>query len=53
LEGILVKYFTVENFRAIKSESILAFDTDIKTESSCEAHPLIGLAGANASGFTI
>ena len=48
----MVKYFTVENFRAIKNESILAFDTNIKTESGCEAHPLIGLAGANASGKT-
>ena len=52
LEDILVKYFTVENFRAIKNESILAFDTLIKTDSGCEANPLIGLAGANASGKT-
>jgi AAA15 family ATPase/GTPase len=52
LEDILIKYFTVENFRAIKNESILAFDTHLKTESQSEAHPLIGLAGANASGKT-
>jgi len=52
LEGILIKYFTVENFRAIKNENILAFDTLIKIESGCKAHPLIGLAGANASGKT-
>jgi AAA15 family ATPase/GTPase len=50
MERILIKYFTVENFRAIKNENILAFDTLIK--SGCEAHPLIGLAGANASGKT-
>jgi len=48
----LIKYFTVENFRAIKNENILAFDTLIKTENGCKAHPLIGLAGANASGKT-
>jgi len=48
----LVKYFTIENFRAIKNESILTFDTQVKTTSGCQAHPLIGLAGANASGKT-
>lgn len=48
----MIKHFTVENFRAIKNKNILAFDTLIKTESGCEAHPLIGLAGANASGKT-
>ena len=48
----MVKYFIVENFRAIKNENVLTFDTHIKAASSCQAHPLIGLAGANASGKT-
>ena len=46
----MIKYFTVENFRSIKNESVLEFD--IKKEIACTAHPLIGLAGANASGKT-
>ncbi len=46
----MIKYFTVENFRSIKNESVLEFD--LKKEIACTAHPLIGLAGANASGKT-
>lgn len=48
----MIKYFTVENFRSIKNESVLEFDVNIKKEIACTAHPLIGLAGANASGKT-
>lgn len=48
----MIKYFTVENFRSIKNESILEFDVNIRKEIPCTAHPLIGLAGANASGKT-
>jgi AAA15 family ATPase/GTPase len=48
----LIKYFTVENFRSIKNESVLEFDVKIRKEIVCTAHPLIGLAGANASGKT-
>lgn len=48
----MIKYFTVENFRSIKNESILEFDVKIRKEITCTAHPLIGLAGANASGKT-
>jgi AAA15 family ATPase/GTPase len=46
----LIKYFTVENFRSIKNESILEFDA--RRGIACGASPLIGLAGANASGKT-
>lgn len=48
----MIKYFTVENFRSIKNESVLEFDVNIRKEIACTAHPLIGLAGANASGKT-
>jgi len=48
----LIKYFTVENFRSIKNESVLEFDVNLKKGIACPAHPLIGLAGANASGKT-
>jgi len=45
----LIKYFTVENYRCIKNENILEFDT---IADSHLAHPVIGFAGANASGKT-
>ncbi|MEN8215153.1 MAG: AAA family ATPase [Pseudomonadota bacterium] len=48
----MIKYFTVKNFRSIKNESILEFDANPRREIACPAHPLIGLAGANASGKT-
>jgi hypothetical protein len=48
----LIKYFTVENFRSLKNESILAFDANLKKGTNYPAHPLCGLAGANASGKT-
>jgi uncharacterized protein len=44
----MIKYFTVENYRSIKTENILEFDA---TENRL-AHPIIGFAGANASGKT-
>ncbi len=43
----MIKYLTVENYRSIKTENILEFDTN-----SDAAHPVIALAGANASGKT-
>jgi uncharacterized protein len=43
----MIKYFTVENYRSIKTENILEFDANNDV-----AHPIIGFAGANASGKT-
>ncbi len=49
----MIKYFTVQNFRSIKNENILEFDVNLKEgTAACTAHPLIGIAGANASGKT-
>jgi predicted ATPase len=45
----LIKYFTVENYGAIKNENILEFDINVE---KFPAHPVIGFAGANASGKT-
>jgi len=45
----MIKYFTVENYRSIKTENILEFDTNVESDT---AHPVIGFAGANASGKT-
>ncbi len=46
----MIKYFAVENFRSIKEENIVEFDTGLKKNSLFIAHPTIGIAGANASG---
>ena len=50
-ENIVIKYFTVTNFRSLKHENILEFDAHLE-DSTYLAHPLIGVAGANASGKT-
>jgi AAA15 family ATPase/GTPase len=47
----LIKYFTVKNFRSIKNENILEFDAHLENATYL-AHPIIGFAGANASGKT-
>lgn len=47
----MIKYFTIKNFRSIKNENILEFDAHLKN-STYPAHPVIGFAGANASGKT-
>lgn len=48
----MIKYFTVENFQSIQDEVILEFDSNINQDSPFSAHPIIGFAGANASGKT-
>jgi len=45
----MIKYFSVENYRSIKTENILEFDSNKTHEIS---NPVIGFAGANASGKT-
>ena len=47
----MIKYFTIKNFRSIKNENILEFDAHLEN-STYPAHPVIGFAGANASGKT-
>jgi len=51
-KSTLIKYFTVENFRSLKTENILEFDANLETNSMFAAHPVIGFAGTNASGKT-
>ena len=46
----MIKYFAVENFRSIKEENIVEFDSGLSKDSSFVANPTIGIAGANASG---
>jgi len=48
----VIKYFTIENYRSIKNENILEFDANLREDSIYPAHPVIGFAGANASGKT-
>jgi len=48
----LIKYFSVENFRSIKTENILEFDSNLEKNSGFVPNPVIGFAGANASGKT-
>ena len=48
----MIKYFTIENFLSIKNENILEFDLNIDRDSKYIANPVIGFAGANASGKT-
>ncbi|MEW5986118.1 MAG: AAA family ATPase [Chloroflexota bacterium] len=48
----LIKYFAVENFRSIKEENALEFDRHLPDQPNFVAHPVIGFAGANASGKT-
>ena len=48
----MIKYFTVENFRSIKNENILEFDANLGKNYPYVASPVIGVAGANASGKT-
>lgn len=45
----MIKYFTVENYGAIKNDIILEFDMN---SEKFPAHPVIGFAGSNASGKT-
>lgn len=47
----MIKYFTVKNYRSIKHENILEFDAHLEN-ASIASHPVIGFAGANASGKT-
>ncbi len=46
----MIKYFTVENYYSVKNESVLEFDLNLQKETSLVAQPVIGFAGANASG---
>lgn len=46
----MIKYFAVENFRSIKEENIVEFDSGLSRDSYFVANPTIGIAGANASG---
>lgn len=48
----MIKYFSVENFRSIKKENILEFDTGLNKGTTFISNPVIGFAGANASGKT-
>ena len=48
----MLKYFSVKNFRSIKEEAIVEFDTGLSKDQTFEANPVIGFAGANASGKT-
>lgn len=48
----MIKYFAVENYKSIKDEKILDFDSHLPKESEYVASPIIGFAGANASGKT-
>ncbi len=48
----MIKYFTVENYYSIKNESILVFDEGLSQDVGYSAQPVIGFAGANASGKT-
>ncbi|MBI1928026.1 AAA family ATPase, partial [Candidatus Poribacteria bacterium] len=48
----MIKYFAVENFRSIKTENVLEFDSNLEKNSRFVANPVIGFAGANASGKT-
>ena len=47
----MIKYLSIENFQSIKNESIVEFDLNI-SNSEFLAHPVIGIAGTNASGKT-
>ncbi len=47
----MIKYFTVKNYRSIKNENILEFDAHLENTNTA-SHPVIGFAGANASGKT-
>lgn len=46
----MIKYFAVENFRSIKEENIVEFDSGLSKDNFFVANPTIGIAGANASG---
>lgn len=46
----MIKYFAVENFRSIKKENIVEFDSGLPKDSPFVANTTIGIAGANASG---
>ncbi|CAN2040003.1 ATPase AAA-type core domain-containing protein [Candidatus Magnetomoraceae bacterium gMMP-15] len=48
----MIKYFSVKNFRSIKEECIIEFDTGLSKNSKLVSNPVIGIAGANASGKT-
>ena len=48
----MLKYFSVENFKSIKNKVVLEFDTGLKANSPYVAQPIVGIAGANASGKT-
>ncbi|MEM8640432.1 MAG: ATP-binding protein [Cyanobacteria bacterium P01_G01_bin.54] len=48
----MIKYFTVENYKSIKDECILEFDAHLGKDSPFIASPVVGFAGANASGKT-
>lgn len=48
----MIKYFTIENFLSIKNENILEFDFGLNKDAEYISNPVIGFAGANASGKT-
>ena len=48
----MIKYFSVKNFRSIKRQNILEFDTGLSKHNTFISNPVIGFAGANASGKT-
>lgn len=48
----MIKYFSVKNFRSIKEECIVEFDEGLPENSAYISNPVIGIAGANASGKT-
>lgn len=48
----MIKYFVVENYRSIKNKNCLEFDSNLVENFPYPAHPVIGFAGANASGKT-
>ncbi|MCP4369332.1 MAG: ATP-binding protein [Deltaproteobacteria bacterium] len=48
----MIKYFAVENFYSIKPENILEFDLNANKDTDFSSNPIIGFAGANASGKT-
>lgn len=48
----MIRYFSVENYKSIKNENTLDFDSHLPKEYGFVANPVVGFAGANASGKT-
>lgn len=47
-----IKYFEVKNFFSLKEEVIIELDNKLDKELPFPAHPVMGIAGSNASGKT-